>query len=91
MIEAIKKLFTRDKSIEMKMLDIIEKQQEFIRTNINERVVYLDKDMAYSNVDRFDEKKSNDEDDEFEMPEDMTPEMLAEYIEGKNNQGEGEK
>lgn len=90
MIEAIKKLFTRDRSVELKMLDIIEKQQEFIRTNINERIVYLDKDMAYTNVDRFDEKKP-EEDEEFEMPEDMTPEMLAEHIEGKNNQWEGEK
>lgn len=83
MIQAIKKLFTRDRSVELRMLDVIEKQQEFIRMNINERVVYLDREMGYSNIDRFDEpKKDEKEEDDFEMPQDMTPEMLAEQIEG---------
>lgn len=90
MIEAIKKLFTRDRSIELRMLDVIEKQQEFIRMNINERVVYLDREMGYSNIDRFDEPKKEEETEEFEIPQDHTPESLAAEIEG-NNKEEGEK
>jgi len=90
MIEAIKKLFTRDRTIEMRMLDIIEKQHEFIRHNINERIVYVDKEEGYTNADRFVDDKKEEEDDEFEMPEDMSPEMLAEHMEG-TKQEEGSK
>lgn len=90
MIEAIKKLFTRDKSVEMKLMEIIQQQQEFIAKNINERVVYVDPQSGYTNVARYDdpnEKKEKDEDDEFEEPHDMTPEELVLQMEGKKEEG----
>lgn len=93
MIEAIKKLLTRDKSIELQLIAVIKQQQEFIAKNITERVVYVDPKSGYTNADRFDdpnasiEKKEDEE--EFEEPYDMTPEQLAKEMEG--NKAEGEK
>ena len=92
MIDAIKKLFTRDKSIELQLIAVIKQQQEFIAKNINERLVYVDPKSGYTNAERFDDPNASTEkkeDDEFEEPLDMTPEMLAEQMEG--NKAEGEK
>lgn len=92
MIDAIKKLFSRDKSIELQLIAVIRQQQEFISKNINERVVYVDPKSGYTNADRFDDPNASTEkkdDDEFEEPQDMTPEQLMEQMEGK--QAEGEK
>jgi hypothetical protein len=89
MIQAIKKLFTRDKSIELKMLEIIQQQQDFISKNINERVVYVDPQSGYTNVERFDDKKEKDEDEDEDFPEphDMSPEELREQLEGNKSEG----
>lgn len=93
MINAIKKLFQRDRSIEMRMLEIITQQQDFIAKNINERIVYVDPESGYTNVTRFDEKeeKSEKEEDEFVVPEDMSPEDLQRQMEGgqESNSTEG--
>lgn len=93
MIEAIKKLFTRDKSIELQLIAVIKQQQEFIAKNINERLVYVDPKSGYTNAERFDDPNASiekkDEDEDFEEPMDMTPEQLAEQMEG--NKAEGEK
>lgn len=95
MIDAIKKLFQRDRSIEMRMLEIITQQQDFIAKNINERIVYVDPESGYTNVTRFDEKeeKSEKEEDEFIIQEDMSPEDLQAQMEGnqESNSEEGEK
>lgn len=89
MIQAIKKLFTKDKSLELKMLEIIQQQHDFISKNINERVVYVDKDSGYTNAYRFDEKeeKQDDEDEEFEEPHDITPEELEEHFNKMQEEG----
>ncbi len=94
MIEAIKKLFTRDKSIELQLIAVIKQQQEFIAKNINERLVYVDPKSGYTNAERFDDpnasmEKKEDDDEDFDEPTDMTPEKLAEIMEG--NKAEGEK
>jgi hypothetical protein len=91
MIEAIKKLFTRDKSIELQLIAVIKQQQEFIAKNINERVVYVDSKSGYTNADRFDDPNASIEkkdEDEFEEPQDMSPEELAKQMEGNNEEGE---
>lgn len=89
MIEAIKKLFTRDKSVEIKLMEIIQQQQEFISKNINERVVYVDPQTGYTNVERFDSKeKDDDEDEDFSEPHDMSPEELRIQLEGNKSEGE---
>lgn len=82
MIDFIKNLFRRDKSIELKMLEIIQQQQDFIAKNINERVVYVDQQSGYTNVDRFDEKSTEEDIDPFEDLEDMTAEDLRDHMEG---------
>lgn len=89
MIEAIKKLFTKDKSIELQLIDVIKQQNEFIAKNINERLVYVDPQSGYTNAMRFDDKEKKDEEDEeeFEEPQDMTPEQLMEHMEGKQEEG----
>jgi hypothetical protein len=90
MIEAIKKLFTRDKSIELQLIEVIKQQQEFISKNITERLVYVDPKSGYTNVDRFDDPNASIEkkdDEEFEEPMDLTPEQLAEQMEGKKEEG----
>lgn len=89
MIEAIKKLFTRDKSVELKLMEIIQQQQDFIAKNINERVVYVDPQSGYTNVARYDDpnEKKEIEEDEFEEPHDMTPEELVLQMEGKKEEG----
>ena len=96
MIEQIKKLFTRDKSIELQLIEVIKQQQEFIAKNIKERVVYVDPKSGYTNVDRYDDpnaEKKEDDEDEFEEPVDLTPEQLREQIEGsqEDKQEEGSK
>jgi len=91
MIGAIKKLFTRDKSVELKLLEIIQQQQEFISKNINERVVYVDPQSGYTNVIRFEDQKEKKEEekeeDEFEEPQDMSPGELRIQMEGKKEEG----
>jgi hypothetical protein len=94
MIESIKKLFTRDKSIELQLIAVIRQQQEFIAKNITERIVYVDPKSGYTNADRFDDpnaviEKKDDDDEEFEEPQDMSPEELVMQMEG--NKAEGEK
>jgi hypothetical protein len=92
MIEVIKKLFSRDKSIELQLIAVIKQQQEFIAKNINERLVYVDPKSGYTNAERFDDPNASiekKEDDVFEEPQDMTPEQLMEQMEG--NKAEGEK
>lgn len=90
MIEAIKKLFTRDKSVELQLIEVIKQQQEFISKNITERIVYVDPKSGYTNADRFDDPNASMEkkdDEEFEEPMDLTPEQLAEQMEGKKEEG----
>jgi len=96
MIEKLKKLFTKDRSVELQLIDIIKQQQSFISKNITERVVYVDPQTGYTNVERFDDpntEKEKDEDDDFQMPEEMTPEKLQEIMEGQeeDNSEEGKK
>ncbi len=94
MIEAIKKLFTRDKSIELRLIEVIKQQQEFISKNINERVVYVDPQSGYTNAMRFDDpnaSKEEKDEDQFEEPHDMSPEELAIHMEGSKKQEEEEK
>lgn len=84
MIKFIKKMFTNGKSIEDRLFDIIDKQQQFIEKNINERVVYVDPQSGYTNVSRYDViEKDNKDDDIFIEPEDVTPDMLRDIIEQK--------
>ncbi|MFA5409917.1 MAG: hypothetical protein WC343_14180 [Bacilli bacterium] len=89
MIEAIKKLFTRDKSVELKLLEIIQQQNEFIAKNINERVVYVDPQTGYTNAMRFDDPNSSKEkpEEEIDEPQDMSPEELRIQMEGKKEEG----
>jgi len=95
MIEKLKKLFSRDKSVELQLIDIIKQQQAFIAKNITERVVYVDPQTGYTNVERFDDpntEKEKDDDEEFQIPDEMTPEKLQEIMEGEeDNSEEGEK
>ena len=94
MIETIKKLFTKDKSVELQLIEIIKQQQEFISKNITERVVYVDPQTGYTNVERFDDPKAKEEkEDDFEEPYDLTPEELARQMEESNetNTEEGQK
>jgi hypothetical protein len=92
MIDSIKKLFTRDKSIELQLIALIRQQQEFISKNITERIVYVDPKSGYTNADRFDDPNASiekkDDDEEFEEPSDMSPEELANQMEGNNEEGE---
>ena len=66
------------------VLRIITKQFNFIEKNINERVVYTN-DREYSNEERFEDKKAEDhkDEDELEMPHDLTPEELEKQMEVK--------
>ena len=85
-----------DKQIISELLGIINRQQEFISKNINERVVYVDPQSGYTNVERYDDpnaEKKEEEPETFEPPEDVTPEKLQEIMEGKeeDNSEEGEK
>lgn len=95
MLQAIKKLFTRDRSVELQLIAIIKQQQEFISKNINERVVYVDPQSGYTNAERFDDpnaEKNDEEDDDFDEPMDLTPDQLREQMEHndepKNEEGE---
>jgi len=88
MIEKLKKLLTRDRSVELKLIELVNRQQDFIDKNIHERVIYADPQTGYTNDHKY-EKEEQDDDEVFEVPEDMTPEQLAEYMEG--NQEEGNK
>ena len=99
MIEKLKKLFIKDKSIELQLIEVIKRQQEFIDRNINERVVYVDPQSGYTNVERFDDPnagkstKIEEEEDMYE-PEDMTPDDLRKHMENLEQQAnseEGEK
>jgi len=96
MIEKLKKLFSRDRTIELQLIEVIKQQQEFISKNINERVVYVDPQSGYTNVERYDYPNAEEEEEkteEFEIPEDVTPEKLREIMEGQeeDNSEEGEK
>lgn len=99
MIEKLKKLFAKDKSVELQLIEVIKRQQEFIDRNINERVVYVDPQSGYTNVERFDDPNAGkvtktEEVEDIEEPEDMTPEDLRihmENLEKKANNEEGEK
>lgn len=95
MIEKLKQLFKKDRTVELQLIDIIKQQQEFISKNITERVVYVDPQSGYTNADRFEDpnSKKEDDEDEFEMPEEMTPERLQEMMEGsqEDNSEEGKK
>jgi hypothetical protein len=92
MIDSIKKLFTRDKSIELQLIALIRQQQEFISKNITERIVYVDPKSGYTNADRFDDPNASiekkDDDEEYEEPSDMSAEELAHQMEGNNEEGE---
>ncbi|MDY0388417.1 MAG: hypothetical protein RBT65_15105 [Methanolobus sp.] len=99
MIEKLKKLFTKDKSIEIQLIEVIKRQQEFIDRNINERVVYVDPQSGYTNVERFDDPNAGkttkaEEEEDLSEPEDMTAEDLRihmENIQQQANSEEGEK
>lgn len=95
MIEKLKKLFAKDRSVELQLIEVIKQQQEFIAKNINERVVYVDPQSGYTNVERFDDPnagKKEEQEEEFPVPEDTTPEMLREIMEGEqDNSEEGTK
>lgn len=93
MLEKLKQLFTKDKSVELQLIDVIKQQQEFIAKNINERVVYVEKGTGYTNIERFDDPNSDNkkDDDEFVEPEDMTPEDLREYMEGEQEETKKEE
>lgn len=63
---------------------------KFIDKNINERVVYADTQLGYSNDHKFDKEEERDlseEVDLFTVPEDMTPEDLAKTMEGNKEEG----
>lgn len=87
MIEQIKKLFIRDRSVEIQLIEVIKRQQEFIAQNINERVVYVDPQSGYTNVERFDSKEEPEEEEDFEEPQDLSPEDLRIQMEGKKEEG----
>jgi Trm5-related predicted tRNA methylase len=78
---------------QQRLLKIAEKQQglsksliDFIDKNINERVIYPDPNAtAYSNEHKM-EKETDEEEEVFEMPEDMTAEELREQMES-NKEG----
>lgn len=99
MIEKLKKLFTKDKSIELQLIEVIKRQQEFIDRNINERVVYVDPQSGYTNVERFDDPNAGkstkiEEEEDISEPEDMTADDLRihmENLEQQANSEEGEK
>lgn len=99
MIEKLKKLFAKDKSIELQLIEVIKRQQEFIDRNINERVVYVDPQSGYTNVERFDDPNAGkstkiEEEEDMSEPEDMTPDDLRKYMENLEQQAnseEGEK
>jgi len=99
MIEKLKKLFIKDKSIELQLIEVIKRQQEFIDRNINERVVYVDPQSGYTNVERFDDPNAGkstkiEEEEDMSEPEDMTPDDLRKYMENLEQQAnseEGEK
>jgi hypothetical protein len=91
MINAIKKLFTRDKSVELQLIEVIKLQQDFISKNINERLVYVDPESGYTNAARYDdpnEKSDEEDDEEFGEPQDLSPEDLRIQMEGKKEEGE---
>lgn len=92
MIDAIKKLFTRDKSIELQLIAVIRQQQEFISKNITERVVYVDPKSGYTNAERFDDPNAviekKDDEEEYEEPYDMSAEEFANQMEGNKEEGE---
>lgn len=95
MIEKLKQLFTRDKSIELQLIQVIKQQQEFIAKNIKERIVYVDPKSGYTNVERFDDpnaERKDEQEEDYAEPIDMTPEQLREQMEGsqedKNEEGE---
>lgn len=85
MIDVIKNFFTRDKSVELNLIKIIHQQNEFIAKNITERVVYVDPQTGYTNAMRFDDPNSSKEkpEEEFEEPQDMSPEELRRQMEDK--------
>ena len=99
MIEKLKKLFIKDKSIELQLIEVIKRQQDFIDRNINERVVYVDPQSGYTNVERFDDPNAGkstkiEEEEDMSEPEDMTPDDLRKYMENLEQQAnseEGEK
>lgn len=88
MIEAIKKLFQKDKSVELQLIEVIKQQQEFISKNINERVVYVDPKSGYTNAVRFDDPnaEASKDEEEFEEPMDMSPEELRSQMEGSKEE-----
>lgn len=66
-----------------RIIEIINKQIEFIDKNIKERVVYTNQE--YVNEDNF---SKNDDDvkdieEEFNIPEDLTPEEFQKQMEGR--------
>ena len=99
MIEKLKKLFTKDKSIEIQLIEVIKRQQEFIDRNINERVVYVDPQSGYTNVERFDDPNAGkttkaEEEEDISEQEDMAADDLRihmENLEQQANSEEGEK
>jgi hypothetical protein len=51
--------------------------------------VYVDPQTGYTNVERFDSKeKDDDEDEDFSEPHDMSPEELRIQLEGNKSEGE---
>lgn len=99
MIEKLKKLFAKDRSVELQLIEVIKQQQQFIAKNINERVVYVDPQSGYTNVERFDDPNAGkstkiEEEEDMSEPEDMTPDDLRKYMENLEQQAnseEGEK
>jgi hypothetical protein len=79
-----------DKQISSELIEVIKIQQDFIDKNINERVVYVDPATGYTNEHKLDKEDTTDkEEDEFVdiTEEDMTPEQLAEFMEGGKEEG----
>lgn len=64
-----------------RLIDTVQSQQKFISENINERIVYTNAEVPYSSPIK-DEEKEEDEDD-FEMPEEVDADTLREMVEGE--------
>ncbi len=88
MLKRLKKLLGGRKSLELELIDVIKRQQDFISKNIQERVVYVGKGTEYTNIDRFEDPNAENEDElEEYQPEEITPETLTKIIEEKNKEG----
>lgn len=73
-----------------RLIETIQSQQDFISKNINERIVYTNAETPYSSPLKDDEK-SEEEDDDFEMPEEVDADALREMVEGGEEENKPEE